>query len=60
MIAVLVGAILLIVLLLVVTWLVSSAFRAWTEQPKYTLLEHDELFERAAKDAFNDHTDSPR
>ena len=60
MIAALGDAIILIVLLLVVVWLVSSAFRAWTEQPQYTLLERDELFERAANDTFNDHTDNHR
>ena len=60
MIAAIVGAIILIVLLLIIVWFVSPAFRAWTEKPKYILLERDELFERAAKDAFNDYTDNSR
>jgi hypothetical protein len=33
---------------------------AWTECPQTTLLEHNEMFERAANDEFNNHTDNPR
>lgn len=54
MIAAIVGAIILIVLVLGIGWLVSPVFRAWAEKPKYTLLERDEMFERAASDACND------
>jgi hypothetical protein len=47
MIAAMVGGIILIVLLLIMGWLLSPAFRSWTEKPKYTLLERNEMFERA-------------
>lgn len=40
-----VGAILLIVLALIVVWLVSPAFRTWSEQPKYGMLERNARFE---------------
>lgn len=60
MIAAIVGAIIFIVLLLGIVWFVSPAFRAWTEKPQYTLLERDEMFERAARDAFNDTSDNHR
>jgi len=60
MITAMVSAIILVVLVLVIVWLFSPAFRAWTEKPKYTMLERDEMFERAANDEFNDHTDNPR
>lgn len=60
MITAIVSAIILIVLVLVIVWICSPAFRAWTEKPKSTMLERNEMFERAAKDAFNDHTDNPR
>ena len=40
-----VGTILLIVLALIVVWLVSPAFRTWSEQPKYGMLERNALFE---------------
>ena len=60
MIAAIVGAIILIVLALVIVWFFSPAFRAWTEKPKYTMLERNEMFERTARDAFNDHADTPR
>lgn len=59
MIAAIVGAIILIVLLLVIVWWVSPTFRVWTEKPKYTLLERDELFERA-HDEFNNQANDPR
>jgi len=29
---------------------------AWTERPKTTLLERNEMFERAANDELNNHT----
>lgn len=60
MITAIVSAIILMVLVLVVVWLFSPAFRAWTEKPKYTMLERNEMFERAANDEFNDHTDNHR
>lgn len=60
MIAAIVGAIILIVLALVIVWFFSPAFRAWTEKPKYTMLERNEMFERTTRDAFNDHADTPR
>jgi len=40
-------AMLLIVLLLMGAWLVSPAFRDWTECPKYRLLDRDQPLERA-------------
>ena len=46
MITAIVSAIILIVLALVIVWFFSPAFRAWTEKPKYTMLERDEMFER--------------
>lgn len=45
MIAAMVGAIVLIVLVLVIVWLVSPAFRAWSENPKHRMLERDAMFE---------------
>lgn len=60
MITAMVSAIILIVLVLVIVWFFSPAFRAWTEKPKYTMLERNEMFERAANDEFNDHTDNHR
>lgn len=60
MIAAMVGAIILIVLLMVGVWLASPAFRAWSEKPKYTLLEHNELFERAIGDADTHPAPAPR
>lgn len=60
MIAAIVGAITLIVLALVIVWFFSPAFRAWTEKPKYAMLERNEMFERATRDAFDDHTDPLR
>ncbi|MBI3545093.1 MAG: hypothetical protein HY081_00650 [Gammaproteobacteria bacterium] len=47
MITVLVSVIIILVLALVGVWFFSSAFRIWTEQPKYTLLERDKIFEHA-------------
>ena len=46
MIAAMVSAILLIVMALIAGWLVSPAFRTWSEQPKYGMLERNALFER--------------
>lgn len=53
MITAIVSATILMVLALVVVWLSSPAFRVWTEKPKYTLLERNELFERAAAGKLN-------
>jgi hypothetical protein len=50
MIAAIVGAIIFIVLMLIIIWLFSPAFRAWTETPKYILLERNEMFESAEHD----------
>lgn len=60
MIPTMVVAIIVIVLALIGVWLASPNFRAWTERPKTTLLERNEMFERAANDEFNNHTDNPR
>lgn len=60
MISAIVSAIILMVLAPVGVWLFSPAFRAWTEKPKYTMLERNEMFERAANDEINDHTDNQR
>ena len=60
MITVIVSAIIVMVLVLVIVWLFSPAFRACTEKPKYTMLERNEMFERAANDEFHDHTDNHR
>ena len=46
MIAAMVGATLVIVLALIAVWLISPAFRTWIEQPKYSMLQRDALFER--------------
>lgn len=53
MITAIVSATILMVLALVVVWLTSPAFRVWTEKPKYTLLERNEMFERAAAERLN-------
>lgn len=47
MIAAMVGAILVIVLALIAVWLVSPAFRTWSEQPKYGMLERNALYDHA-------------
>ena len=60
MMAVIVGSIILIIAVLLVFWLFSPSFRTWAEKPKYTMLERNEMFERAARDAFNDSTDNHR
>ena len=45
MIAAMVSAILLIVLALVAAWLTFPAFRTWSEQPKYRMLERNALYD---------------
>ncbi len=45
MIAAMVGAILIIVLALIAVWLLSPAFRTWSEQPKHSMLQRNALFE---------------
>lgn len=47
MIAAMVAAILIIVLALIAVWLASPAFRTWSEQPKYGMLERNAQFERS-------------
>ena len=50
MIAAIVISTLVMVLALLVAWAYSPTFRAWTEKPKYTMLERNEMFERMLKD----------
>lgn len=59
MMTVIVSAIILIVLALIGVWFFSPTFRAWTEQPKYTMLERNALFERAAHDAAHGRSNKP-
>ena len=47
MIAAIVSAILLIVFALLAAWLAFPAFRTWSEQPKYRLLERNALYDHA-------------
>lgn len=47
MIATMVSAIMLIVLALVAAWLAFPAFRTWSEQPKYRMLERNALYDHA-------------
>ena len=47
MIAAMVSAIMLIVLALVAAWLAFPAFRTWSEQPKYGMLERNALYDLA-------------
>lgn len=47
MIAAMVSAILLIVLALIAAWLAFPAFRTWSEQPKYRMLERNALYDHA-------------
>ena len=47
MIAAMVSAILLIVLALLAAWLAFPAFRTWSEQPKYRMLERNALYDHA-------------
>lgn len=58
MIAAIVISTLGMVLALLIVWVYSPTFRSWTEKPKYTMLERNEMFERTLADEFNDHTDS--
>ena len=62
MINAIVSAIILIVLVLVIVWLFSPAFRAWSEKPKYIMLERNEMFECAANEneESNDYIGKPR
>jgi len=55
MIAAMVGAILVIVLALIAVWLISPAFRTWSEQPKYRMLQRNALFERTGIGADSKH-----
>ena len=47
MIAAMVSALLLIVFALLAAWLAFPAFRTWSEQPKYRLLERNALYDHA-------------
>lgn len=47
MIAAMVSATLLIVLALIAAWLAFSAFRTWSERPKYRMLERNALYDSA-------------
>lgn len=47
-------AIAVVVVLLIGAWLISPAFRAWTEKPKYAMLEREAMFERAVASAQKD------
>ena len=47
MIAAMVGALFLLVLGLVIFWMMSPAFRTWTERPKFQMLEREAMYERA-------------
>ena len=51
MIAAMVGALLLLIAGLILVWLLSPAFRHWTERPKFQMLERDALYERASTQA---------
>ena len=46
-----VGALLLLIAGLILLWLLSPAFRRWTERPKFQMLERDALYERASAQA---------
>lgn len=58
MIAATVVTMILLIVVLVCVWIFSPAFRAWTEKPKYTMLERNKMFERTLDDEFNDSSDS--
>ena len=47
MIAAMVGGLVLLVLGLVLVWLMSPAFRDWSERPKFQMLEREAMYERA-------------
>ena len=51
MIAAMVGALLFLIAGLLLVWLLSPAFRSWTERPKFQMLERDALCERASVQA---------
>ena len=51
MIAAMVGGLLLLIAGLILVWLLSPAFRHWTERPKFQMLERDALYERASAQA---------
>ncbi|BBP01330.1 hypothetical protein [Sulfuriferula nivalis] len=59
MIAVIISAIIFMVMALVTIWLFSPKFRSWAEQPKYTMLKRNDMFERASYDELNS-TGKPR
>ena len=46
MIAVMVGGLVLLLLGLVLVWLMSPAFRDWSERPKFQMLEREAMYER--------------
>jgi hypothetical protein len=60
MIAATVVTMILLIVVLVCVWIFSPAFRAWTEKPKYTMLERNEMFERQLDRESNDHADNHR
>lgn len=60
MIATTVVTMILLIVVLACVWIFSPAFRAWTEKPKYTMLERNEMFERQLDRESNDHTDNHR
>jgi hypothetical protein len=47
LIAAMVSALVLLILALALAWLLSPAFRHWTEQRKFQILERGALYERA-------------
>ena len=52
MIVAMVAAVMMLVLGLGLLWLLSPAFRTWSEQPKFQMLEQEALYERAAQRRF--------
>jgi hypothetical protein len=49
MIVAMVAALMMLVLGLVLLWLLSPAFRTWSERPKFQMLEREALYERAVQ-----------
>ena len=49
MIVAMVAALVMLVLGLGLLWLLSPAFRTWSERPKFQMLEQEALYERAAQ-----------
>lgn len=47
MIAVMVGGLVLLVLGLFLVWLMSPAFRDWSERPKFQMFKREVMYERA-------------